>query len=233
MFPCVRYSGFHVAQQSRRETRRNVAIRTSGLNTECIGVMRAMPVLLKWCGHLMARRAEGFCGSVVKTTQRCRGGASTQDECQQPSDREAKQEPTLGASPKPRGEARALGGWCIQCQPFDAVLSRKLYTLHCTTRCAVANRRGSTPLVKVNLSRHAGRAGRRSVQKARFVINSGNSHDFESKTQLLVAFRGGRSAHDRRHGMSSDLQDSDSNAAIRCGNRPALRGVSRASRRWP
>jgi len=27
------------------------------------------------------------------------------------------------------------------------------------------------------------------VQKARFVINSGNSHDFESKTQLLVAFR--------------------------------------------
>ena len=67
--PGVCHSRANMAQQARHESGRNVAVRAGGLNSEFIGVMRTLFVLLKWRGHLVAGSAESFGRGVVQTAQ--------------------------------------------------------------------------------------------------------------------------------------------------------------------
>jgi hypothetical protein len=114
----------------------------------------------------------------------------------------------------------------------NPLAGERLYSNHGATHCSVADRRSFKPLVNVRRSRRDGH--RRSLQLwslARSVVNCGISHDIRSNEVSRWAPRSCHRAGDGKWGMFSDFQVSDSNAAIWCGNRTALRGMSRTARR--
>ena len=113
----------NVAYQARHQSGRDVALAAARLNTEHIGVMHAMPVLLEGLVHLVTGRAKGIGVSDFKSAEKGTRKPDADDESYQPAERYAEQEPTLRTPPKPCSKTPAHRLRRIHLESLNAAIS--------------------------------------------------------------------------------------------------------------
>jgi hypothetical protein len=101
-----------------------VAVTTARLNSEHIGVMHALRVLLIGGAHFVAGRAELIGFSIFETADKAAGKSNADYERYEPAGRNAEKEPALGAPPEPCCKALVRWRWLRPCHVDPALAMR-------------------------------------------------------------------------------------------------------------
>ena len=99
-----------------------MAVAATRLDSEHVGVMHALGVLLEGGTHFVAGRAERVGFGIFEAADKASCESDSEDERNEPSSRYSEEEPALGAPPKPCCDTLGLWRW-LQRHHVDSIVA--------------------------------------------------------------------------------------------------------------